>query len=312
MKLGVFLPVSGRAAGPEVLAAAAQQAENVGYDSVWAAERLVQTWEMNTAYPYKEDQKWQGFVAPDVPFLEPLTVLSFLSGVTKKVGLGISVAVLPYRHPLYTARVATSIDTLSNGRLILGVGVGWMVEEFQALGVAPFDKRGGMANEQLEIFDKLWKEERPSFQGKYYNFPAVAVRPTPVQKPRFPIWTGGESEAAVKRAAKYGDAWFSYHVKITAAELADKYANVKKIAAEIGRPQPPDLCCCRPIDLTNDPVPQNDEDLIGNPQQLIAALKKFKDIGVKHMALQFIVGRWPERKEKIERFAKEVMPALRD
>ena len=292
MKLGVFLPVSGKAAVPEVLAGAAQQAENLGYDSVWAAERLVNPWEMNTAYRYKEDQKWQGFVAPDVPFLEPLTALSFLSGATKKVGLGISVAVLPYRHPLYLARVATSIDTLSNGRLILGVGVGWMVEEFQALGVAPFEKRGGMANEQLEIFDKLWKEEKPSFKGKYYNFPAVAVSPRPVQKPRFPIWTGGESEAAVKRAAKY--------------------ANVKKIAAEIGRPQPPDLCCCRPIDITNDPVPQNDDDIKGNPQQLIAALKKFKDIGVKHMALQFIVGRWPERKEKIERFAKEVMPALRD
>jgi len=85
MELGVFLPVSGRAAVPEVLADAAQQAENLGYDSVWAAERLVQTWEMNTAYPYKEDQKWQGFVAPDVPFLEPLTTLSFLSGVTKKL-----------------------------------------------------------------------------------------------------------------------------------------------------------------------------------------------------------------------------------
>ncbi len=311
MELGVFLPVSGRAAVPEVLTEAAQQAENLGYDSVWAAERLVNPWEMNTAYPYKEDQKWQGFVAPNVPFLEPLTCLSFLSGVTKKVRLGISVAVLPYRHPLYTARVATSIDTLSNGRLILGVGVGWMPEEFQALGVAPFEKRGAMANEQLEIFNLLWKSERPSFHGKYYNFPAVSVSPPPVQKPRFPIWTGGESEAAVRRAAKYADAWFSYHVKITAQDLAAKYAEVKKRAAELGRPQPPDLCCCRPIDLTNEPAPQSDEDLKGTPQQLVASLKKFKHIGVKHMALQFIVGRWPERKEKIDRFAKEVMPALR-
>ena len=311
MDFGVFLPVSGRAAVPEVLAEAAQQAENLGYDSVWAAERLVQPWDMDTAYPYKEDQKWQGFVAPDVPFLEPLTCLSFLSGVTKKVRLGISVAVLPYRHPLYTARVATSIDTLSNGRLILDVGVGWMIEEFKALGVAPFEKRGAMANEQLQIFKLLWTSDRPSFQGKYYNFPAVSVSPKPVQKPHFPIWTGGESEPAVRRAAKYADAWFSYHVKISAAEMAAKYAKVKQISAEIGRPQPPDLCCCRPIDITNEPVPQNQEDLKGTPQQLIAALKKFKDIGVKHMALQFIVGRWPDRKAKIERFAKEVMPDLR-
>ena len=106
MKLGVFLPVSGRAAVPEVLAEAAQQAENLGYDAVWAAERLVNPWDMNTAYPYKEDQKWQGFVAPNVPFLEPLTCLSFLAGVTKKVGLGISVAVLPYRNALVAAKAA--------------------------------------------------------------------------------------------------------------------------------------------------------------------------------------------------------------
>src|SRR5436853_7707396 len=178
MKLGVFLPVSGRAAVPDVLAAAAQQAENLGYDSVWAAERLVQTWEMNTAYPYKEDQKWQGFVAPNVPFLEPLTALSFLAGVTKKAQLGISVAVLPYRHPLYTARVATSIDKLSNGRLILGAGVGWMIEEFKSLGV-DFHKRGAMSNEQLQIYNTLWKTDKPEFHGKYYDFPAVSVSPRP-------------------------------------------------------------------------------------------------------------------------------------
>jgi probable F420-dependent oxidoreductase len=310
MKFGVFLPVSGKAAGPEVLTDASQQAEGLGYDSVWAAERLVNPYEMNTAYPYKENQQWQSFVPPEVPFLEPLTVLSFLSGVTKKVGLGISVAVLPYRHPLYTARVATSIDTLSKGRLILGVGIGWMVEEFESLNV-DYHKRGAMSNEQLEIFDTLWSKPKPSFQGKFYKFPPLEVSPRPVQQPRFPIWTGGESEAAVKRAAKYADAWFSYHVKISSTDLAAKYDVVKKIASELGRKQPPALCCCRPIDITDKPEPQNDEELRGTPDQLIASLKKFKDIGVEHMALQFMVGRWPERRAKIERVAKEVLPALR-
>ena len=308
MKLGVFLPVSGRAAVPEVLAEAAQQAENLGYDSVWAAERLVNPWEMKTAYPYKDNQQW--FVAPDVPFLEPLTCLSFLSGVTKKVKLGISVAVLPYRHPLYTARVATSIDTLSNGRLILGVGIGWMVEEFDALGV-PFKQRGARSNEQLQIFNILWKDERPRFDGKHYQFDPVSVSPKPVQKPRFPIWTGGESEPAQQRAAKYADAWFSYFVKITPQDMAAKFANVQKLAAAAGRdPAQIQLCCCRPVEITRQPVPQVDDELKGTPEQLIAALKRFKDIGVQHMALQFMVGRWPERKEKIDRFAKEVMPAL--
>jgi probable F420-dependent oxidoreductase len=309
MKLGVFLPVSGKAAGAEVLTEASQQAENLGYDSVWAAERLVNPWEMKTSYPYKADSQW--FVAPDVPFLEPLTCLAFMSAVTKKVQLGISVAVLPYRHPLYTARVATSIDKLSNGRLILGVGIGWMVEEFNALGV-DFHKRGAMSNEQLQIFNTLWKEERPSFHGKHYNFDPVSVSPKPVQQPRFPIWQGGESEPAQKRAATYADAWFSYFVKITPQEMAAKYANVRKFAKEAGRnPDDVKLCCCRPVEITQQPVPQKDDTLEGTPEQLIAALKRFKEIGVQHMALQFMVGRWPERKVKIERFAKEVMPALR-
>src|SRR5437867_13239556 len=99
-----------------------------------------------------------------------------------------------------------------------------MPEEFQALGVAPFEKRGAMANEPLEIFNLLWKSARPSFHGKYYNFPAVSVSPPPVQKPRFPIWTGGESEAAARPAANYADACFSYHVQITAQYTAATYA----------------------------------------------------------------------------------------
>src|SRR5207247_4706940 len=133
MKLGVFLPVSGKAAVPEVLCEAAQQAENLGYDSVWAAERMVNPWEMKTVYPYKDNQQW--FVAPDVPFLEPLTCLAFLSGCTEKVQLGISVCVLPYRHPLYTARIATSIDTLPTGRLNVGGGFVPRVEGFDPVGV---------------------------------------------------------------------------------------------------------------------------------------------------------------------------------
>ena len=208
--------------------------------------------------------------------------------------------------------MATSIDKLSNGRVIMGLGVGWMMEEFKALGV-DFHKRGAMSNEQLEIFNMLWKSDKPEFHGKHYDFPPVSVSPKPVQQPRFPVWTGGESEAAQKRAAKYADAWFSYFVHISATDMAAKFANVKKIAAEVRDKslKPIQLCCCRPIDITDTPVPQKDDTLEGTADQLIAALKKFKDIGVEHMALQFMIGRWPERRAKIERFAKEVMPALK-
>ncbi|MBI4265674.1 MAG: TIGR03619 family F420-dependent LLM class oxidoreductase [Acidobacteria bacterium] len=315
MKFGVFLPVSGKvvAGGGDVLAEAGQQAENLGFDSVWAAERIVQPWQMTTQYPYKADSQWTKFVPPDTPFLEPLTALTYLSAVTKKVELGVSVAVLPYRQPLHFARIFTSIDNLSKGRFILGAGVGWMVEEFKALGV-DFHKRGAMGNEFLDILNKLWVAERPEYHGKHYDFDPVSVSPPPVRKPRFPVWTGGESPAAQKRAAKYADAWFSYFVKITAEELGNKFKEVQQISKDVGRDPslgPVKLACCRPIDLLDTPVEQKAEDLEGTPDQLIAALKKFKDIGVEHMALQFIVGKYPERKKKIERFAKEVMPALK-
>lgn len=309
MKLGVFLPVSGRAAVPEVLTEAARQAETLGFDSVWAAERLVNPWEMKTRYPYNATDQW--FVPPESPFLETLTALTFLAGVTQKISLGASVIVLPYRHPLFTARVATSIDTLSKGRLILGVGIGWMPEEFAALGV-PFKDRAGMSEEQLQIFNLLWTEERPRFDGRYYQFDEVAVNPRPVQQPRFPIWIGGESEPAQRRAARYGDAWFSYFVKTTAGELAARFGQLRRWAAEAGRdPDAVKLCCVRPIDVTDEPVPQEEDSLRGTPEQLVEALRRFEDVGVVHMALQFSRGRWPERKQQIEKFGQEVIPALR-
>ncbi len=309
MKLGVFLPVSGRAAVPEVLTEAARQAETLGFDSVWAAERLVNPWEMKTQYPYSATESW--FVPPESPFLETFNVLAFLAGVTERVSIGASVIVLPYRHPLYTARVATSIDTLSKGRLIMGVGIGWMIEEFEALGVT-FKDRAAMSAEQLQIFQLLWSEERPSFQGTHYRFDPVSVSPKPVQQPRFPIWVGGESEPARKRAAKYGDAWFSYFVRTTPEALAAGYSQVGGWAVEAGRdPDEIKLCCCRPIDITAEPVPQEEDTLKGSSEQLVEALKRYESVGVEHMALQFMVGRWPERKEKIEKFGREVIPALR-
>jgi probable F420-dependent oxidoreductase len=308
MELGVFLPVSGSAAGPEVLTEAARQAEHLDYDSVWAAERLVNPWEVDTAYPYKEDNEW--FVKPDIPFLEPLTVLTYLSAVTEDVMLGHSVAVLPYRHPLYMARIATSIDTLSNGRYIMGAGAGWMEEEFDALNI-PFEKRGAMTKEQLKIFQQLWETDKPEFHGEHYDFDPVGVAPEPVQDPRFPIWTGGEGEIAVKRAAIDGDAWFPYLVNMPVEEFAAKCNRVQEIAEQYDRSDEVKLCCCAAIDITEEPVEDGDYTLEGTPEQLRTVLQEFQEIGVEHIALQFLKGRWPERKEKIERFAEEVMPSVK-
>ncbi|MBI2370656.1 MAG: TIGR03619 family F420-dependent LLM class oxidoreductase [Deltaproteobacteria bacterium] len=309
MKLGVFLPISGRSATRATLMEAAQQAEALGFDSVWTADRIIIPWEIKSPYAYSADQVF--IVPPDRPFFEPLTCLAFLAGCTEKVMLGMSVLVLPYRPPLYWAKIATTIDHLSRGRFILGVGVGWMIEEFEALG-APFKERGAVTDEQLRLVNRLWEDEKPRFEGRFYRFDNVAFQPKPFQKPRIPIWVGGEGVAAQRRAATSGDAWFPYYVRITPRELAARFDNVRRWAREAGRdPDLVRLTCCIPIELTREPLPQEEDRVRGNAEQVLNALKAYQKIGVEHAALQFMVPRYPERKEQIERFVREVMPALR-
>jgi probable F420-dependent oxidoreductase len=309
MKYGVFLPVSGRAASRKTLMQAAQQAESLGYDSVWAADRLVMPWKIDTAYPYSKESTF--IVPPDRPFFDTLTCLAFLAGCTEKIQLGMSVMVLPYRHPLHWAKIATTIDQLSTGRLIMGVGVGWMEEEFTAMN-APFKERGAVSDEQLTLLKQLWTEEHITFKGKYYNVDDIAFNPKPYQTPRVPIWVGGEGKYAQRRAARYGDAWFPYFVRITPAELAERFEYVRKIAREAGRnPDALALACCLPIELTADDAQQEENYLKGSVEQVTDRLKMFQKVGVTHIGLQFMVPHYPERQEQIERFAREALPALR-
>jgi probable F420-dependent oxidoreductase len=310
MKFGVFLPISGRASGPDTLTEAAHSAEDLGFDAVWSADRVVTPWQITTPYPYSENHEF--IVPPDRPFLDSLTCLAFLAGQTEKITLGISVLVLPYRHPLYWARVAVSIERLSRGRLIMGIGVGWMEEEFAAQGIS-FKDRGRMTDEQLEIISRLWTEEHASYNGQFYRFQDLAFYPKPIQQPRIPIWVGGEGINAQRRAAKYGDAWFPYFVEITPGELRAGYDSVLRMASEAGRdPGQVLLTCCQPIELTRQPVPQDERILRGTPEQLVEALKAYREIGVDHLALQFMAPRWPDRIEQIGRFAREVMLHLRN
>src|SRR5205814_10457457 len=270
LKIGIFLPISGRAASA-VLTDAARRAEALGYDSVWAADRIVTPWEINTRYPYSADQRF--IVPPDIPFLEPLTCLAFLAGCTEKIALGMSVLVMPYRHPLSWAKIATTIDHLSKGRLILGVGVGWMVEEFDAL-AAPFKERGAVSDEQLELVDRVWREERPRWDGRYYRFGEIGFAPKPFQTPRMPIWVGGEGGAAQRRAARHGDAWFPYFVRVTPAALAAGFENVRRLAIEAGRDATQvRLACCLPVEVTPEPVGQEPDRVRGTPPQIAEALR---------------------------------------
>jgi probable F420-dependent oxidoreductase len=309
MKYGVFLPVSGRAASRKTLMQAAQQAESLGYDSVWAADRLVMPWKIDTAYPYSKESTF--IVPPDRPFFDTLTCLAFLAGCTEEIQLGMSVMVLPYRHPLHWAKIATTIDQLSTGRLIMGVGVGWMEEEFAAMN-APFEERGKVSDEQLTLLKQLWTEEHITFKGRYYNVDDIAFNPKPYQKPRVPIWVGGEGKYAQRRAGRYGDAWFPYFVRITPAELAARFEYVRSSARDAGRsPDELTLACCLPIELTLKDVQQEPDYLKGSVEQVTERLKMFQKVGVTHIGLQFMIPHYPERQEQIARFAREALPAVR-
>ena len=306
MDFGVFLPVSGAACTRAGLRHAAETAERLGFTTVWAADRIVIPWQIETDYAYS----WSGsfIVPPEKPFLESMTALAFLAGATESIKLGVSVLVTTYRDPVHWAKVASTIDWLSEGRFILGVGIGWMEEEFDALDRSEiFPKRAQVAEEQLRVARNLFSEEHCSFSGEHYSYNDIAFYPKAYEKP-IPIWCGGESPGAQRRAGVHGDAWFPYFARVTPEELASRYANVRTSAAAAGRdPDEIALHCCLSVEVTRDEVDQEPDRLRGTPEQLAEALSRFEEIGVEHVALQFLVGRYPERLAQMEHLAPVIM-----
>lgn len=308
MDFGVFLPVSGRACSREDLRDAAQDAEQMGFSTVWAADRIIIPWEIESAYAYS----WSGsfIVPPDKPFLEPLTALAFLAGCTETVRLGVSVLVMPYRDPVYWAKVASTIDWLSQGRFVLGVGIGWMHEEFDALGRSElFPKRAEIADEQLQVIHNLFNDIHCSFHGEQYGYDNIAFYPKSYdEQAPIPVWCGGESRGAQRRAGQHGDAWFPYFARITPAELGERYANVQRSARAAGRDRDEvKLHCCLSAEITDKPVEQEADRLRGTPEQLAERLAEFQAVGADHVALQFLVGRYPERLAQMQRFSEEII-----
>lgn len=302
MDYGVFLPVSGSAATRAGLIHAATEAERLGFSTVWAADRIIIPWKIETAYAYSWTDKF--IVPPDKPFLEAMTALAFLAGATERIRLGISVLVTTYRDPVHWAKVAATIDWLAEGRFILGVGVGWMREEFEALGRGHlFAQRGKLGDEQLRVARNLLSEDHCSFHGDFYGYEDIAFYP----KPALPIWGGGESRAAQRRAGAHCDAWFPYFPRITPEELRRRYDHVRSCAERAGRDgDAVRLNCCLPAEVTEREVEQEPDRLCGTPEQLAEAIAAFEAIGVEHLALQFLVGRFPERLHQME----ALMPAL--
>jgi len=205
MKFGLMYANVGPFAHPEGLTHLARTAERVGMDSMWTVEHVVIPVGYQSTYPYDPSGKMP---APaEMPMPDPLLALTYAAAVTTTLRLATGILILPQRHPLYVAKEVATLDVLSNGRVILGIGVGWLEEEFRALGI-PFEERAGRTAEAVRAIRMLWKDEPCAFDGTYYRWAAVDSYPKPVQRPGVPIVVGGHTEIAAKRAARYGDGFF--------------------------------------------------------------------------------------------------------
>src|SRR5437899_9544165 len=192
MRIGVNLLNFGPGVSPDSLARRAQLAETLGYHFVMISDHVALTPDVVARYP--------------APFYDPFATLAWLAGLTHRVELGTTVVILPYRHPLHTARLAANVDRLSGGRFIFGVGVGWAKQEFATLGV-PFERRGAISNDYLAAIKAAWTSDPASYTGPFVSFRDVHTGPRPVRTPHPPIWVGGASDAALRRAVRLGNAW---------------------------------------------------------------------------------------------------------
>ena len=270
MKIGVNLINFGPGAHPQALKSWVQLAEALGYHLIMTSDHIAVTPDVQSRYP--------------APFYEPLSTLGWLAGITQRIQIGTTVIILPYRSVLETARACACVDQLSGGRFILGVGIGWAQQEFQALGV-PYHQRGAMTNEYLEALRLLWSQDVATFEGKFVSFKEVNTAPRPVQSPAPPIWVGGPSDAALRRAVLWGDAW--HPIRIRTDWLRETgIPRLKEIAEREGRPMP---AVCPRIRLRLTETPRPDDDRVageGSLDQVHRDLAELEEMGCSYVVLE--------------------------
>jgi probable F420-dependent oxidoreductase len=312
MKFGVSLPFTGPAASAEALQRAALRAEELGFDSVWVADHVLIPEKVASRYPYSASGGFS--LRWDTPFYDPLGALGFLAGVTRRVRLGVSVLVLPYRNAVATGKALATIDNLAGGRLILGIGVGWMAEEFEALGLPPehYAQRGALTDECIGAFRALWAEGPSSFHGRFYNFEAVGAYPKPAQAGGIPIWVGGNTGRALRRTAQLGDGWHAVALPLEA--FGAKLGELHHACAAAGR-DPATLTISLRIgvyqhgagDTTPPGIAIPGQTIAGDAASLAGQLAAFAEAGAQEMLVSFRAGgSLDEYLGKLERF-REVM-----
>ena len=310
MRFGFYLPTRGPGSDPDSITRLVQRAESLAFTSVMIADHIVIPETVESAYPYTVAGN---FVGEDEA-LEQLSLMSFVAAKTERLRLVTSVMILPHRNPVLTAKILSTVDVLSKGRVTVGVGVGWMREEFEALHAPDFDLRGAVSNEYLEIFKTLWTEERPSHHGESYAFRRLKFAPKPVQKPHPPIWIGGHSRPALRRVARYADGW--HPVGSTAAsplppaEVAAKRDQIHRMAEGFGRnPAALEIAYKAPIyDGGRPPDGESRRYFAGSPEQILEDIQRFAQAGVDELVFDFRSSDTGQSLERMQQFAEQVMP----
>ena len=309
MRIGVTVPnVHETLAERTTIEAVGRMADDLWLDSVWCNDHLAIPGardgggaEPAYAAAYGEQRGQQIY--------EPLIVLAYLAAVTRRVMLGTSVYLLALRNPLLAARQAVSLDRLSDGRLVLGVGVGWLESEFAALGV-PYRERGSRTDEAIAVLKALCGPDSAEFHGRHHSFTSVEFLPKPVQLPHPPLWIGGRSDAAVRRAARAGDAWHPSH--LTVGELGRRVPELHAECERAGRSADDvTVTTRRKLVLAASPDAEADRVLQGDPGAIAATVAELEQVGVAHLIVEIPGSSEGELLENLDWFGREVLPEIR-
>lgn len=301
MQFGIALPHFGPAASPEAIIEVAQKAEALNFHSVWALDRLL--------WPLHPTSKYPGNPQGQLPAVmqntyDPLTVLTFVAAHTRKVRLGTSVLVASHRSPLVVAKMVATLDLLSGGRFILGLGAGWSADEFVASGQS-LVQRDEQTDEFLHVLHELWTAEEPSFVGKYYRVPRSIFLPKPLQRPHPPIWIGGNSRRALRRAAELGDGWHPTN-RLGPSALAEEMKYLRDLAQKAGRD--PDAIA---LTIRWNAVPGLTDSFAVNEMAL--KLRQYKEVGVQHVCFDYNIPQPTSLQamfKGMERLMHEVIPKI--
>lgn len=310
MRYGFYLPTRGATATPDALEAMVTRGEALGFHSVVIADHIVFPVSIQSKYPYTVDGAFPGHGDA----LEQLVLMAFVAARTRTLRLITSVMILPHRNPVVTAKMLATIDVLSRGRVTVGVGVGWLREEFEALGAPDFDHRGAVSDEYLRIFKTLWTTSPATFEGRFYSFKAIRFEPSPVQRPHPPIWIGGHSRPALRRVATLGDGWHPVGanpaVPLGPTDFATSLEVLRRLCDEARRDFATlTISMKAPLYDTGKPLAGvARRPFAGTPQEVVDDIGAYARLGVSELIFDFRSESLEQTLEGMERFATTIKP----